>query len=238
MFESKSPNKASAVPLVLTEVPTSYTVEEVTFESKLVIIERPYDHLKSIDLLLPRNNNQVTKGAVNAVVSKSSRVLFSMDRDVSAESKLENIHGYGAFSISELECLTYRTVNNATTQQLCFSIKTALNCYNTLVASPILSLLPRWVTDKNVSQRFFDSPVQRVLRESHTVNEAVDQLISHERSLGHFDSNLCDLHSAQPRVLILGLAAGERLKSLTTELARRSGWSANELYKLGLQLKA
>jgi 16S rRNA (cytidine1402-2'-O)-methyltransferase len=40
------------------------------------------------------------------------------------------------------------------------------------------------------------------------------------------------------RALEVGLAAGERLKSLTTELARRSGWSANELYKLGLQLKA
>lgn len=40
------------------------------------------------------------------------------------------------------------------------------------------------------------------------------------------------------RALEVGLAAGERLKSLTTELARRSGWSANELYKVGLQLKA
>ena len=34
-----------------------------------------------------------------------------------------------------------------------------------------------------------------------------------------------------------GLAGGERLKSLTTELARRSGWSAQELYRLGLGLK-
>ncbi|MFZ5440523.1 MAG: 16S rRNA (cytidine(1402)-2'-O)-methyltransferase [Myxococcota bacterium] len=39
------------------------------------------------------------------------------------------------------------------------------------------------------------------------------------------------------RALEAGLAAGERLKSLTTELARRSGWSAQELYRLGLGLK-
>jgi 16S rRNA (cytidine1402-2'-O)-methyltransferase len=38
------------------------------------------------------------------------------------------------------------------------------------------------------------------------------------------------------RALQTGLAAGERLKSLTTELARRSGWSAKELYRLGLAL--
>lgn len=33
-----------------------------------------------------------------------------------------------------------------------------------------------------------------------------------------------------------GLEAGERLKSLTTELAKRSGWSAKDLYRLGLDL--
>lgn len=37
--------------------------------------------------------------------------------------------------------------------------------------------------------------------------------------------------------LSAGLAAGERLKSLSTDVARRSGWSAQELYKLGLGLK-
>lgn len=39
------------------------------------------------------------------------------------------------------------------------------------------------------------------------------------------------------RALEAGLTAGERLKSLTTELARRSGWAAQELYRLGLGLK-
>lgn len=39
------------------------------------------------------------------------------------------------------------------------------------------------------------------------------------------------------RALSTGLAGGERLKSLTTELAKRSGWSAQELYRLGLSLK-
>lgn len=34
-----------------------------------------------------------------------------------------------------------------------------------------------------------------------------------------------------------GLAAGERLKGLSTELARRAGWSAGDVYKLGLSLK-
>lgn len=34
-----------------------------------------------------------------------------------------------------------------------------------------------------------------------------------------------------------GLADGERLKSLTTELSKRSGWAAQELYRLGLSLK-
>jgi 16S rRNA (cytidine1402-2'-O)-methyltransferase len=33
------------------------------------------------------------------------------------------------------------------------------------------------------------------------------------------------------------LVAGERLKSLSTDLAKRSGWSAQELYRLGLGLK-
>lgn len=39
------------------------------------------------------------------------------------------------------------------------------------------------------------------------------------------------------KALESGLAAGERLKSLTTELAKRSGWAAQELYRLGLGLK-
>lgn len=39
------------------------------------------------------------------------------------------------------------------------------------------------------------------------------------------------------RALAAGLAAGERLKSLSTEVAKRSGWSAQELYRLGLGLK-
>lgn len=37
--------------------------------------------------------------------------------------------------------------------------------------------------------------------------------------------------------LLRGLADGERLKGLTTELAKRSGWSAQELYRLGLSFK-
>jgi 16S rRNA (cytidine1402-2'-O)-methyltransferase len=39
------------------------------------------------------------------------------------------------------------------------------------------------------------------------------------------------------RALTTGLAAGERLKSLSTDVAKRSGWSAQELYRLGLSLK-
>ena len=39
------------------------------------------------------------------------------------------------------------------------------------------------------------------------------------------------------RALSAGLASGERLKSLSTDVARRSGWSAQELYKIGLGLK-
>ena len=39
------------------------------------------------------------------------------------------------------------------------------------------------------------------------------------------------------RALTAALASGERLKSLSTELAKRSGWSAQELYRIGLGLK-
>ncbi len=39
------------------------------------------------------------------------------------------------------------------------------------------------------------------------------------------------------RALETGLNGGERLKPLSTELAKRSGWSAQELYRLGLGLK-
>ncbi len=39
------------------------------------------------------------------------------------------------------------------------------------------------------------------------------------------------------RALTAALASGERLKSVSTELARRSGWSAQELYRIGLGLK-
>ena len=39
------------------------------------------------------------------------------------------------------------------------------------------------------------------------------------------------------RALTAGLGAGERLKSLSTELAKRSGWPAQELYRQGLGLK-
>jgi 16S rRNA (cytidine1402-2'-O)-methyltransferase len=38
--------------------------------------------------------------------------------------------------------------------------------------------------------------------------------------------------------LIRGLADGERLKALTSELSKRSGWSAQELYRIGLSLKS
>ncbi len=39
------------------------------------------------------------------------------------------------------------------------------------------------------------------------------------------------------RALAQGLAAGEKLKGLSTELAERSGWPAKTLYRLGLELK-
>ena len=39
------------------------------------------------------------------------------------------------------------------------------------------------------------------------------------------------------RALAQGLASGEKLKGLSTELAARSGWAAKELYRLGLGLK-
>ncbi len=40
------------------------------------------------------------------------------------------------------------------------------------------------------------------------------------------------------RALTLGLSAGERLKSLSTDLAHRGGWSSQDVYRLGLQLKS
>jgi 16S rRNA (cytidine1402-2'-O)-methyltransferase len=39
------------------------------------------------------------------------------------------------------------------------------------------------------------------------------------------------------RALAAGLAAGEKLKGLSAELAERSGWPAKDLYRLGLDLK-
>lgn len=39
------------------------------------------------------------------------------------------------------------------------------------------------------------------------------------------------------RALEQGLGRGERLKALSTEVARRSGWSGQEVYRLGLGLK-
>ncbi len=39
------------------------------------------------------------------------------------------------------------------------------------------------------------------------------------------------------RALSTALASGERLKPLSTDLARRSGWAAQELYRIGLGLK-
>jgi 16S rRNA (cytidine1402-2'-O)-methyltransferase len=40
------------------------------------------------------------------------------------------------------------------------------------------------------------------------------------------------------RALTDGLAAGERLKSLANDLAHRAGWSSQDVYRLGLQLKS
>lgn len=39
------------------------------------------------------------------------------------------------------------------------------------------------------------------------------------------------------KALSAGLSRGERLKSLSTELAKAAGWSSNEVYRLGLGLK-
>ena len=36
------------------------------------------------------------------------------------------------------------------------------------------------------------------------------------------------------RALEAGLARGEKLKALSTELARRAGWSGQDVYRLGL----
>jgi 16S rRNA (cytidine1402-2'-O)-methyltransferase len=38
--------------------------------------------------------------------------------------------------------------------------------------------------------------------------------------------------------LATGLARGEKLKGLSTQVAEASGWSAKELYRMGLSLKA
>lgn len=40
------------------------------------------------------------------------------------------------------------------------------------------------------------------------------------------------------RALEAGLSRGEKLKPLSTELARQSGWSGQDVYKLGVQLKS
>jgi 16S rRNA (cytidine1402-2'-O)-methyltransferase len=39
------------------------------------------------------------------------------------------------------------------------------------------------------------------------------------------------------RALEEGLGRGEKLKGLSTELARRAGWSGQDVYRLGLGLK-
>jgi 16S rRNA (cytidine1402-2'-O)-methyltransferase len=39
------------------------------------------------------------------------------------------------------------------------------------------------------------------------------------------------------RALSEGLARGEKLKTLSTELAARAGWTGNEVYRLGLDVK-
>jgi 16S rRNA (cytidine1402-2'-O)-methyltransferase len=39
------------------------------------------------------------------------------------------------------------------------------------------------------------------------------------------------------RALQAGLARGERLKALDTEVARAAGWPSAEVYRLGVQLK-
>lgn len=39
------------------------------------------------------------------------------------------------------------------------------------------------------------------------------------------------------RALEEGLSRGEKLKALSTELARRAGWAGQDVYRLGLSLK-
>jgi 16S rRNA (cytidine1402-2'-O)-methyltransferase len=43
--------------------------------------------------------------------------------------------------------------------------------------------------------------------------------------------------AAVKAALTEGLAAGERLKTLSGDVAKRAGWSAGDVYKLGLSLK-
>jgi hypothetical protein len=71
-----SDSRKSATPLVLSSVRTSYTAEEVRFESKLVIVERQFDNVSASALLLPSGKGLQQADDIDAVVNKSSRILF------------------------------------------------------------------------------------------------------------------------------------------------------------------
>lgn len=103
-------------------------------------------------------------------LSLSRALIISVDADVDASSLLSNIHGYGAFGLTFMECMELADPatnsssssssdgvvdgSSSTTESVgsdestnssnaeCTAIRTVLSVYNRVVVGPVLALLP------------------------------------------------------------------------------------------------
>lgn len=100
---------------------------------------------------------------------------------------LNNFQGYGAYSIMKMECIhlpeelpSLREKYNVSNMH-CVTGKTYLNVYNTLVASPILSLVSTALTvDQMKRQRDNDTPLVSRMKGTD-VETIVAESIDYER---------------------------------------------------------
>lgn len=94
----------------------------------------------------------------------------------------------------------------------------------------------RAVVARELTKRFeeFKRGSLAVLADDYATREVLGEVVVLvEGFQGDIKWSLAEVTAA----LQQGLHAGERLKALSRELAQRSGWSANELYRRGLGLK-
>src|SRR5438067_223713 len=106
--------------------------------------------------------------------------VYSDNSSFNSTKMLDNYQGFGAYSTVKFECIHLPNVIESLREEFnittvyCAAIMTNLNMYNTLVASPILSLLATpLLVDNTKHQRDYDKPLTRLVNNRLTAEQII-----------------------------------------------------------------